>query len=285
MSEKDPMNEAFVRLVEVEFKRAAEAKDDYTLPWLDLDVEAYRAFREGQTSVLPPPYGGDPALARMLANAQGLDVLCLAGGAGQQSAVYGLLGANVTVFDLTPSQLEGDQVAARHYGYPVKTIQGDMHDLSGITDASFDRIHQPISTLYCYDLERLYAGVARILKPGGFYYVDFAFPLLYMVDKGDWDGQGYPVQVFEPYQRGEIRELPGGRGSYTQGEPIGEYHHLLSDMINGLIAAGLNIAGLWENPRPDDGIGAADLPPGSKEHRERYLPFGISIFAEKTSMH
>jgi hypothetical protein len=52
-------------------------------------------------------------------------------------------------------------------------------------------------------------------------------------------------------------------------------------MINGLIAVGLNIAGLWENPRPDDGVWAADLPPGSKAHRDRYLPFGISILAEK----
>jgi hypothetical protein len=156
-----------------------------------------------------------------------------------------------------------------------------MHDLSALPVGHFDRIHQPISTLYCHDLPALYAGVARLLKPAGLYYVDFAFPLLYMASKGDWDGQGYALRVTEPYQSGQIRELPDGRLSYTEGDLIGEYHHLLSDTINGLIAVGLSIAGLWENPRPEDGVRAEDLPPGSKEHRERYLPFGISILAEK----
>jgi SAM-dependent methyltransferase len=281
LEEEQDSKEEFIRLVQQEFERAAQAGDDYTVPWLDLDVEAYRAYREGHTDILPPPYGGDPALQRMFSGVQGLNVLCLAGGGGQQSAVYGLLGANGTVFDLTPSQLVGDQAAAQHYGYLVATIQGDMHDLSALPAGHFDRIHQPISTLYCHDLASLYAGVARLLKPGGLYYVDFAFPLLYMGQKGAWDGQGYSLQVSEPYRRGQIRELPDGRLSYTEGEAIGEYHHLLSDIINGLIAVGLTIAGLWENPRPGDGVLAADLPPGSKEHRDRYLPFGMSILAEK----
>jgi SAM-dependent methyltransferase len=273
--------EEFTRLVQVEFKRAAEAQDDYTIPWLDLDVETYQAYRTGQSETIPPPYGGDPALQRMLSGVQGTDVLCLAGGAGQQSAVYALLGANVTVLDLAPSQLAGDEIAAQHYGYPITTIQGDMHDLSALPASGFDRIHQPISTLYCHDLAALYAGVSRLLKPGGLYYVDFAFPLLYMCHKGEWDGQSYPLKVNDPYRRGQIHELPEGRLSYSEGPAIGEYHHLLSDMINGLIAVGLTIAGLWENPRPDDGVCVEDLPPGSKAHRDRYLPFGISILAEK----
>jgi SAM-dependent methyltransferase len=268
-------------MVQAEFKRAAEAGDEYTIPWLDLDGEGYRAYREGRSDVIPPPYGGDPAVERMLTGVQGLDVLCLAGGGGQQSAVYGLLGANVTVFDLTPSQLAGDQAAAQHYGYPVTTLQGDMHDLSALPAASFDRIHQPISTLYCHDLRALYSGAARLLRPGGLYLVDFAFPLLYMGIKGAWDGQGYSLHVTEPYRRGEIWELPDGRGTYDEGEPIGEYHHILSDMVNGLIAVGLHIAGLWENPRPDDDVRVEDLPTGSKEHRDRYLPFGVSLLGQK----
>ena len=50
------------------------------------------------------------------------DVLCLAAGGGQQSAVFGLLGARVTVIDFTQGQLDGDITAAKHYGYPVETI-------------------------------------------------------------------------------------------------------------------------------------------------------------------
>jgi SAM-dependent methyltransferase len=281
LAEDKVQNSEFIRLVQVEFRRAAQAREEYTLPWLDLDVAAYQAYCAGRTDQIPPPYGNDPAYQRMLLGVQCLDVLCLAGGGGQQSAVYGLLGAHVTVLDLTPSQLAADQEAAAHYGYSIVTLPGDMHDLSALPAGSFDRIHQPISTLYCHDLAALYGGVARLLKPGGLYFVDFAFPLLYMAHKGAWDGQGYSLQVNEPYRRGQIRELPDGRLSYTEGEAIGEYHHLLSDMVNKLIRAGLHIAGLWENPRPSDGARAAHLTPGSKDHRDHYLPFGISILAEK----
>jgi len=31
----------------------------FTKPWFDLDVEAYRAYREGITPVLPKPYCDD----------------------------------------------------------------------------------------------------------------------------------------------------------------------------------------------------------------------------------
>jgi hypothetical protein len=53
-------------------------------------------------------------------------------------------------------------------------------------------------------------------SPGGLYYVDFAFPLLYMCQKGEWDGQSYSLKVNDPYRRGQIRELPDGRLSYTR---------------------------------------------------------------------
>jgi 2-polyprenyl-3-methyl-5-hydroxy-6-metoxy-1,4-benzoquinol methylase len=117
----------FARLNLAEFRRAIKAGEEYTIPWLDLDIEAYRAYRQGTADVLPKPYCDDPADRMMMEQVQGLRVLCLAGGGGQQSAVYSLLGASVTVFDLTPEQLEADQAAARHYGYQVTTTFLSFH--------------------------------------------------------------------------------------------------------------------------------------------------------------
>lgn len=269
----------FTRLVIKAFLHAAREKEPYTLPWLDLDVEAFRACREGQAERLPEPYASDPVARVMFGGVRGLEVLCLAGGGGQQSAVFSLLGARVTVFDLMEEQLAGDRTAAAHYSYTVRTVQGDMRDLSIFASASFDRIYQPISTLYTPNLPAVYAEVARVLRPGGLYYADYTFPLLYVAQNTGWDGTAYTLRVREPYQRGEIRETADGRPSFTEGEPIGEYHHLLSDIINGQIAAGLRIRGVWENPRP--GLAAANLEPGSATHRDRCLPFGLSVLAEK----
>lgn len=276
----DPEDE-FARLNLTEFRRAIENGETYTLPWLNLDTEAYRAYREKRSANLPAPLCNDPRDVMMMEHVQGMNVLCLAGGGGQQSAVYSLLGASVTVLDLVPEQLKADQAAARHYGYTVRTIQGDMRDLSGLADNAFDRVYQPISTLYVPDLRPVYAGVQRVLKPGGLYTADYTYPLLYMAHVTGWDGAAYTLRVSEPYQRGLIRETPDGVASFTRGEIIGEFHHLLSDILNGLIAEGLRIRAVWENPRPDSDPAVETLEPGSEEHRNRFLPFGLSVVAEK----
>ena len=262
-----------------EFRRAIKNGEEYTLPWLDLDVDAYRAYRKGEVASLPKPYCDDPADRLLMEGVQGLNVLCLAGGGGQQSAVYTLLGANVTVFDLVPEQLEADQVAARHYGYRVTTIEGDMRDLSSLPSASFDRVHQPISTLYVPDLRPVYAGVARVLKPGGLYRADYTFPLLYMAEGRPWDGNGYGLYVTQPYRSGAILETEEKRMNFNEGVSFGEFHHMLSDILNGLIAEGLSILGVWETPRPGSAPALETLDPGSEAHRARYLPFGISVVA------
>ena len=79
---------------------------DYTKPWLDLDINAYQAYRNGEIYILPAPFCDNPVDVVMMTGVRGKDVLCLAGGGGQQSAVFSLLGAKVTVLDLTPEQLE-----------------------------------------------------------------------------------------------------------------------------------------------------------------------------------
>ncbi len=67
------------------WEELAEANIEYSRPFLDLDSEKAREAID--------PEG-------VLADVSGLDVLCLASGGGQQSAAFGLLGANVTVLDL-----------------------------------------------------------------------------------------------------------------------------------------------------------------------------------------
>ena len=252
-----------------------------TTPWLDLDGDAYRAYRKSESTALPKPYCDDPVDKIMMTGVEGTNVLCLAGGGGQQSAVFSLLGANVTVLDLTPEQLDSDQKAACHYGYEVTTIQGDMRDLSVLPEAHFSRVYQPISTLFVPNLREVYSGVARVLKPGGLYFADYAVPLLYMAENKGWDGKGYTLYITEPYIRGLILETKDGKMNFTEGESFSEYQHLLSDIINGLVAEGLMIRGVWENPRPDHGLPLAELEPGSEEHQERHMPFGLSVIAEK----
>jgi len=274
---KDEIARRQLEIVRQEIKEGAF----FTKPWFDLDIEAYRAYREGRTSVLPKPYCDDPIDRMMMGKVQGKKVLCLAGGGGQQSAVFSLLGADVTVLDLSPEQLDSDQAVARHYGYEVTTIQGDMRDLSMLPAEFFDRVYQPISILFVPNLREVYSGVARVLKQGGLYFTDYCVPLLQMAEMKGWDGRGYTLYITESYIRGSILETEDKKLNFTKGVSFSEFHHLLSDIINGLIAEGLTIRCLWENPRPDSGPSLDELEPGTEKHQERFLPFGLSVIAER----
>ena len=156
-----------------------------------------------------------------------------------------------------------------------------MRDLSALPAAHFDRVYQPISTLFIPDLCELYRGVARVIKPGGRYHSQYAVPLLYMAEQGPWDGEGYPLRITQPYVRGAILETEDGKLNFSEGQSFSEFHHLLSDIINGQIAEGFAICGVWENPRPDTGPPLEELEPGSDEHQQRFLPFGLAAVARR----
>jgi len=252
----------------------------YTIPWLNLDVPALTACRNGK-GPLPSPYDNDPVDQLMMADVNGKKVLLLAGGGGQQSAVFCLLGASVTVLDLTPGQLEADSTAAKHYGYPIELIEGDMRDLSCLPSAHFDRVYQPISTLYVPDLKVVYEGVSRVLKQGGLYFSDYCFPGLYLAYDIRWDGEAYTLRIASPYRHGAVLEDGTGKFSLSKGEFLGEFNHLLSEIINGLLKSGFRLRGLWESPHPAKMIDPDKLQPGSEEHRNQFIPFGISIVVEK----
>jgi hypothetical protein len=155
-----------------------------------------------------------------------------------------------------------------------------MRDLSRLPESHFDRVYQPISTLFVPDLREVYNGVARVLKSGGLYFADYAVPLLYMAENKGWDGKGYTLYITEPYIRGAILEKDK-KLNFTEGESFSEFHHLLSDIINGLIIEGFNIRSVWENPRPNSLPPLEELEPGTEPHQERYIPFGLSVVAER----
>ena len=96
-----------------------ELKGGFTVPWLDLETETVLQYANGQLEQVPEtlfvirPSG-------ILANLSGKDVLCLASGGGQQSAVVSLLGARVTVVDLTEGQLEGDREKS---GFSIELVE------------------------------------------------------------------------------------------------------------------------------------------------------------------
>jgi SAM-dependent methyltransferase len=115
----------------------------------------------------------------------GVDVLCLASGAGQQGPTLAAAGARVTVFDNSPRQLDQDDFVAARDGLTLRTVLGDMGDLGPFPDQSFDVILNPVSNMFCPDLAPVWRECARVLRPGGTLLVEFINPDVYLFDAVD----------------------------------------------------------------------------------------------------
>ncbi len=259
MSTNDEVAVANQRLWEEEVKKGC----GYTIPWLDLDVGLLRRYAGGELESLPEPMDS-LSPPSVFAGVEGKDVLCLAAGGGQQSAVFSLLGAKVTVVDLAEGQLRGDRKAAAHYGYEVTTLHADMRDLSCIGDGSFDLVYQAPSLCYIPHLHEVYAGVSRVLRAGGRYRAQYHQPAIFFAG---WDGEGY--RLTEPYAERVLRREDGGI----------EFRHYMDDIFGGLLDAGLSIRQVIDKGRhrePDP-----EAPPGSWEHLDSYVGGGFVIVAAK----
>lgn len=217
---------------------------------------------------------------RLMGSVEGKDVLCLASGGGQQSAAFGLLGARVTVFDLSDTQLQRDREAAAHYGLTIKLQQGDMRDLSCFGADAFDLVWQAHSINFVPDARKVFEEVARVLRPRGLYRVACHNPFVAGIDERDWNGEAYPLK--SPYVDGaEVMcadtrwEVWDEEGNCQMVEGPKEFRHTLGTLVNGLIESGFQILGLWEDTNAD--AGAA---PGTWEHFKLIVPPIFEIWSK-----
>jgi SAM-dependent methyltransferase len=241
----------------------ARANVEYTRPFLDYTPEDARRY-VGRYGIL-----GDVA---------GKHVLCLASGGGQDSVAFGLLGADVTVLDLSDVQLERDRQGASHHALQAVTVQGDMRDLSVFHANAFDVVWQPYSVNFVPSVESVFREVARVLKPGGIYYVAFANPFVQSVDDEAWDGQAYPLKGL--YLDGEDMtqyfphwDVTRPDGSQAKLDSPHEFRHTLSTVLNTLAKEGFIFLGLWEWMRLDE-----KPEPGSWPHFTQVAPPWFDTF-------
>jgi len=258
------------------WEELAKAGVLYSRPMLNLDADSARKL------VDPEGMMDDPA---------GKHVLCLAGGGGQQSAAFALLGARVTVLDLCRTQLDRDREAAAHYGTQVTTIHGDMRDLSCLPRGGFDLVWHAHSLNFVPDAEIVFDQVRRVLRPGGQYRLNCWNPFAHGLST-TWNGAGYTLayphvegmQVHAeefwdvaPWDRPDPDSAPSSaRQNLPKQQMRGprEFRHTLTVMVNGLIRRGFVMQGLWE-----EDLGSLDARPGSWDHFKAYAPPWLTIWS------
>jgi SAM-dependent methyltransferase len=215
-----------------------------------VDVDTIEAARRGDWSVVL--IGLRPTRREWFPDElTGLDVLCLAAGGGQQGPVLAAAGANVTVFDNSPAQLERDRAVSAENDLGIETVQGDMADLSAFDDECFDLVFHPVSNIFASDVRPVWLEAFRTLREGGRLLAGFMNPAVFLFDNELYDKRGERVIRYAlPYA--DARDLPADELSAKQArnEPL-EFGHTLDALIGGQLAAGFQLIGFDEAGRDE----------------------------------
>ena len=213
-------------------------------PWTQpVSPEIIAKARKGDFSILLTEQKPVPRLWFPFLN--GLDALCLACGGGQQGPVLAAAGANVTVFDNSPRQLEQDRFVAEREGLSnLKTIEGDMRDLSIFKDKSFDFIFHPVANLFINEVRPVWHEAFRVLRRGGTMLAGFMNPVVYIFDLFKADEGVLEVKNKLPYADSDHPDIVAKL--METGDAL-EHSHSITDQIGGQLEAGFHLIDLYED--------------------------------------
>jgi len=178
-------------------------------------------------------------------NIEGLDVLCLASGGGQQGPILAAAGANVTVFDNSPKQLERDLYVADRDSLILKAVEGDMADLTMFDNESFDLVIHPVSNTFVPNVRPVWTEAYRVLRHGGVLLSGFNNPAVFLFDYDLLENTGI-IQVKFRLPYSDIDNPEEKKKRIEEDGPL-EFSHTLEELIGGQIDAGFIITGFYED--------------------------------------
>lgn len=219
----------------------SENNDIWSVP---ISEETIKQAKMGNWSILLTPAKPVPA-CWFPTPLSGKKILCLASGGGQQGPVLAAAGADVTVFDNSEKQLEKDRFVAERDNLNIKTILGNMQDLSAFADESFDCIIHPWSNGYVDDVRPVWKECARVLKPNGLLLAGFGNPIEYIFSPGKLEQGIFEVKYRLPYA--DIEHLDDEAVQKIAGTDGYIWSHTLTEQIQGQIDAGFAIIGFYED--------------------------------------
>lgn len=213
----------------------------WTVPVTPAEIAA---ARRGEWSVVltptrPVPRDWFPPL-------EGLEILGLAAAGGQQCPIFAAAGARVTVLDQSEAQLGQDRMVAEREGLELRTVRGDMADLSAFADRSFDLVFHPCANGFVPDILPVWREAFRVLRTGGVLLAGFVNPALYIFDEAAEARGELQVRHTVPYS--DLTQLTREELArrIAADEPL-SFGHTFESQIGGQIAAGFAITGFYED--------------------------------------
>lgn len=187
-------------------------------------------------------------LKRFVPSLEGLDVCHLQCHIGTDTLSLARAGARVTGVDFSPEALAAAQRLAERHGVAATWVRSDVLDARAAVRGDFDLVYTSIGTI-CWldDLDRWAAQVAGLLRPGALFYIRDGHPALYSLDE---NAEGLQIR-YRYFPNGTAQQWDEettyvGEGSIVSTRTY-EWPHPLSEVVNALIGAGLQILRLEED--------------------------------------
>ncbi|MEO1235312.1 MAG: methyltransferase domain-containing protein [Planctomycetota bacterium] len=168
---------------------------------------------------------------------------------GLDTLSWARLGAEVTGVDFSEPAIETARGFADELGLAAEFVQSDLYDAADALERTYDVVFTSEGVL-CWlpDLQGWARVIARLLKPGGTFYLMDGHPFTEIFDDADHpDGIGVRYGYFD---RGPLRFGPGpsyAGPEVTLPESV-EWLHPVGEILNALIDAGLTIQRVEEYP-------------------------------------
>lgn len=171
---------------------------------------------------------------------KGKRVLGLASGGGQQMPIFAALGAECTVLDYSPRQLESERLVAEREGYDIRIVSGDMTKPLPFEDDEFDVIFHPVSNCYVQEVKPIFKECFRVLAPGGILLsgLDNGINFLFTDEDHRDELTVFPFDpVKNPEQRKQLEEDDDGI----------QFSHTMEEQIGGQLEAGFRLMAIYED--------------------------------------
>jgi SAM-dependent methyltransferase len=223
------------------WNQRVEEGDRWTVP---VSSEQIAAARNGEWEIVLTAH--KPVPRKWFPELSGCRVLGLASAGGQQGPILAAAGANVTVFDNSPKQLKQDRFVAERDGLDIRTIEGDMADLSILDNESFDLVFHPVSNVFVPNVRPVWKEAFRVLSHGGLLLAGFTNPDIYLFDQ-DLSEEGiYQVKYPLPYSDVSSISQERRQKFIDRGWSM-EFSHTLTDQIGGQLEAGFLLSDFYED--------------------------------------
>ena len=193
-------------------------------------------------------------------------VLEIGCGGGQCSIAFAKRGAIATGVDISDKQIAFARQLAEQEHVSATFLQGDVVDLSPIPDASHDLVFSAYALQFVEHMDRCFAEVARVLRPGGLFVFSLDHPFWHCLAEKELlvESSYFDTAYWYEWEQKGMSTHP----------KMTEYHRTLGEWYRLLRGAGFDVLDIVEPEPVAEGSGQ-DWGEYYSPERQRMVPATI----------